>query len=190
MGWIVRTEIAERYWRVGEADPNRAAQMARYAASAEAARAITKIPTHVLPEFSIAPGAVTEIIWETKQIASPFRLPVLRNQIDGSGAKGEITFDIVVPEEGATVVEGCYRINGGNWQVYIFAKQGWSESTFGRSPPHVRRDAVFSSGISGVSGIVPASSVLNKKTVMTILAEAVAVEEWTEVSGLDSLMLK
>ena len=108
----------------------------------------------------------------------------------GGGAKGEVTFDIVVPEDGGTVVEGCYRINGENWQVYIFAKQGWSQCKWGRSPPHIRRNVIFSSGITGVQGIIPANWVLNKKAVMGMLAVALSVEEWTEVWGLDSLTLK
>jgi hypothetical protein len=114
----------------------------------------------------------------------------LESQTDGSGAKGEITFDIVVPEDGETVIEGCYRINDGNWQVYIFAKQGWSKCAWGQSLPYIRSYEVFSSGILGVSGIVPANWVLNKKTVMGILAVAEDVEVWTEVFGPDSLILK
>lgn len=127
---------------------------------------------------------MTEIVWETEYVAGPFRLPVLECQIEESGAKGEITFDIVVTESGVTFVEGCYRINGGNWQVFYFGKERqWSGA------PHIRRNAVFSSGILGVSGIVPANWVLNKKTVMGMLAVALGVEEWTEVNGPDSMML-
>jgi hypothetical protein len=154
------------------------------------ARAVASLQTWELPKFQSAPGAISEIVWETKQVAGPFRLQVLESQTDGCGAKGEITFDIVVPENGETVVEGCYRINGGNWHVYIFAKQDWSKSAWGQSSPHIRREDVFCSGILGVSGIVPANWVLNKKTVMGILAVAEGVEDWTEVRGSDSLILR
>lgn len=64
---------------------------------------------------------MTEVVWESRPVhtsePSEFEGPV------GAGEKvlGEITFDIVVPEEGVTNVEGCYRINGGNWQVYYLA---------------------------------------------------------------------
>ncbi len=49
---------------------------------------------------------------------------------------------------------------------------------------------MFSSGIAGVSGVVPSNWILNKKTVKAILAEAVAVDGWIEVTGPDSLILK
>jgi hypothetical protein len=157
--------------------------MARDAASARVARVIGKIPALALPDFRPAPGTVTEIVWETKYVAGPFQLPVL--ETDGSGAKGEITFDIVVPEDGVTFVEGCYRIDGGNWEVFFFRKgDQWSGA------PSIRRNAVFSSGITGVDGVLPDNWVLNKKTVMGILAVAEGVEVWTEVLGPDSLILK
>jgi hypothetical protein len=138
-----------------------------------------------LPEFRIAPGIITEIVWETKQVACPFQVPFLESQIAKGGAQGEITFDIIVPEDGVTFVEGCYRIDGGNWQVYHLTH----ESTW-RKDPYLKRDTVFSSGISGVSGVVSKSLVLNKKTVMEILAAATGVDLWIEVTGPDSLVLK
>jgi hypothetical protein len=186
-GWYVRTETSgrHRYWKVGEVDPDRAAQMARDAISADRARAITRISAHALPGFQIAPGVITEIVWETKQVAGPLQMPLLPSQIAKRGAKGEITFDIIVPEDGVSFVEGCYRIDGGNWQVYHLTHESpWSKA------PHIRRDTVFSSGISGVSGVISVSLVLNKKAVMEILAEATGVDVWTEVSGPDSLILK
>src|SRR5262249_25628529 len=155
------------------------------------ARAVTKLPTWELPKFRPAPGTISEIVWETRQVAGPFKMPALESQTDRAKVSGEITFDIVVPEEGVTTcVEGCYRIDCGNWEVYIFAKQGSLMNIFGRSEPHIRPYAVFSSGITGVGGVVPGSWVLNKKTVMGMLAVALDVEEWTELIGLDSLILK
>ena len=133
---------------------------------------------------------ITEIVWETERVAGPFLMTVSESKTYWGGTKGEITFDIVVPEVGVSVVEGCYRIDGGNWEVYIFAKVGSSMSIFGRSEPHIRPDAVFSSGISGVGGVVPDSWLLNKKTVMGMLAVAVGVKEWTAVRGPDSSILK
>ncbi len=192
IGWIVRTVATQlhRYWKVGEIDPCRAARIARRFANAHEARAVARLPTWELPKIQLAPGMIAEIVWETKRVAGPFSMPVLEGKTGRGGARGEITFDIVVPEEGVIVVEGCYRIDGGNWHVYIFAKQGFSMSAFGRSEPHIRRNAVFSSDITGVSGIVPDNWVLNKKTVMGMLAMALGVDEWTEVCGLDSLILK
>jgi hypothetical protein len=99
IGWIVRTETAgrHRYWKVGEVNPDRAAQIARNAAIADVARAVTRLPAHVVPAFQIAPGIITEIVWETKPVAGPFQMSASESRIRGSVAKvlGEITFDIV-----------------------------------------------------------------------------------------------
>jgi len=56
IGWIVRTETNghHQYWKVGEVNPDRAAVMARHAASADMAKAITRIPSWTSPAFSIA----------------------------------------------------------------------------------------------------------------------------------------
>ena len=189
IGWIVRTETAghHRYWKIGEVTSDRAAAIARETASADAAKAITRIPSHASPAFRISAGVVTEVLWES--------IPVLntsRQSEDQAGTGqtgfGEITFDIVVPEEGLPHVEGCYRINRGNWQVYYLTNRHNGVSWTGA--PIVRSKAVFQSGISGVSGVVPIDCTLNKKTVKKILAQAAGVNGWIEVSGPDSLLLK
>jgi hypothetical protein len=53
--WIVRTETAghQRYWKIGEVDSDRAAMMARDAASADMAKAITRIPPRASPALSV-----------------------------------------------------------------------------------------------------------------------------------------
>jgi hypothetical protein len=192
IGWLVRTETAghHRYWKVGEVNADRAAQLARNTANAHAAKAVASLPTWELPKIEIAPGIISEIVWETKRVAGPFLMPVLESRTDEWGTKGEVTFDIVVPEKGVSIVEGCYRIDGGNWEVYFFAQQCWSMSMFGRSEPHIWPNRVFSSGVLGIAGIVSDNWVLNNHTVMGILAVTSGVEEWIEVIGPDSLILK
>ena len=108
----------------------------------------------------------------------------------GVGGKvlGEITFDIIVPEGGVTHVEGCYRLNGGNWLVYYLTNYQRDDSSI--DTPIIDRKAVFSSGIAGVSGFFPADWLLNKKKIGEILAQAVGVDGWVEVTGPDSLLLK
>ena len=69
-------------------------------------------------------------------------------------------------------------MDGGNWRPYYLANESCS-----RKVPHISCDAVFSSGISGISGVIPDRLVLNKKTVMEILAEVVGVVIWSEVVG-------
>ena len=106
----------------------------------------------------------------------------------GEKVLGEITFDIVAPEYGTTHVEGCYRLNGGNWLVYYLTNYQDDESPI--DAPIIDRKAVFSSGLAGVSGFFPANWLLNKKTIRDVLAEAVGVDGWVEVTGQDSLGLK
>jgi len=106
----------------------------------------------------------------------------------GGVGLGEATFDVVVPEEGVTYAEGCYRINDGNWHIYYLTNRHNGAAWIG--DPTIRSDAIFQSGISGVSGVVPADCILNKKTIKKILAETVGVGAWIEVTGPNSLLLK
>jgi hypothetical protein len=188
-GWIVRTETAghHRYWKVGEARSDRAAMMARSTAHADMAKAITRILSHDSPAFSVDLGVVTELVWLIKPVPTTTEKFELEDQ-GGNRKLGEITFDIIVPEEGVAHAEGCYRVDGGNWHVYYFTNchhgAPWT------AEPTIRTDAIFQSGISGVSGMVPTNWILNKKTIKRLLAETAGVDGWIEVSGPDSLILK
>ncbi len=88
----------------------------------------------------------------------------------GAGEKvlGEITFDIVVPDEGVTHVEGCYRHKNGNWQVYYLTNR--HDKKLLVDAPLIKTKAVFASGIDGVSGVVPSRWILNKKNIMEIFS--------------------
>ena len=191
IGWIVRTETAgrHRYWKVGEVDAARAAQIARGAASADAAKTISRIAARPLPEFKVALGIATEI-WERRSKAPTSERSNLATEVDGIEAtvSGDITFDIVIPKEGVSIVEGCYRIDGEDWKAYILMSEHNRACSVGG--PLIRSHEVFQSGISGVYGVVPADQVLSKEAVMRILAKAVGVETWTEVSGPNSLILR
>jgi hypothetical protein len=85
-------------------------------------------------------------------------------------------------------IEGCYRIDGEDWKVPYFTH--WRNGNLWMGAPLIRDEAIFQSGIAGVDGVFPVDTVLNKKTVMKILAEVVGTEGWTEVSGPNSLILK
>jgi hypothetical protein len=189
VGWIVRTEAAgcHRYWQVGVVDADQAAATARDTAGADTAKAVTRIPSHAVSAFEFGPGIVTEVVWESRLVTHTSEPSEFEDQV-GAGKKvlGEITFDIVVPEEGVANVEGCYRITGGNWQVYYLTN--WRAPWTGA--PIIRSNAIFQSGIAGVDGVVPGSWILNKKTIKKLLAEAVGVDGWIEVTGPDSLILK
>jgi hypothetical protein len=97
---------------------------------------------------------VTEVEWESRPVTHTSGQSELEDQVrTGEKVLEKITFDIVVPEEGVKNVEGCYRINSGNWEVYYFTK--WHTGT-SLTAPIIRSKAIFQSGISGVSGVVPA----------------------------------
>jgi len=191
VGWLVRTETAgrHRYWKVGVVDAARAAAIARDTAGADTGKAVTGILSHAASRFGVSPGVVTEVVWESRPVPQTSEPSEFEDQVAaGERVLGEITFDIVVPEEGVRNVEGCYRMNGGNWQVYYLTS--WDNGAPLAGAPAIRSNAIFQSGISGVSGVVPGGWILNKKTIKKLLAEAVGVVGWIEVSGPDSLMLK
>ena len=96
--------------------------------------------------------------------------------------KAEITFDCLYPED-CDHIEGCYRLLGKEWQVYYFTRWWQGE-------PEVLLDAIFQSGTKGVNVKHPKDEPLNKSVVMAVLAKALNVTEWSEVSGPDSLTLK
>ena len=191
IGWLVRTETAgrHRYWKVGVAHAAQAAEIARDAAGADTAKAVTGFPPDVSPAFGLSPGVVTEVVWESRPVTQTFAPSEFEDRVRANEkALGEITFDIVVPEEGVGFVEGCYRTNDGNWQVYYLTNQSDEASSI--SAPIIKSQAIFQSGIRGVSGVVPAGWILNKEAIKKILAEAVGGDGWIEVYGPDSLMLK
>ncbi len=191
IGWLIRTETNghHRYWKVGAVEAAQAAAIAAATANADMAQAVTRLLSHYSPRYTPTQDAAIEVTWGN----SPVTLAVKASESEpriGAGGKvlGEITFDIIVPEDGVTHVEGCYRLNSGNWLVYYltnYHRHGSSIDT-----PIINRKAVFSSGIAGVSGFFPADWLLNKKTIGEILAEAVGVDGWVEVTGPDSLALK
>ena len=173
--------------KVGEADSDRAAMMARSTAHADMAKAITRIPSHASPASSVDLGVVTELVWLIKPV--PNTTEKFELEVQGENRKlGEITFDIIVPEEGVAHAEGCCRVDGGNWHVYYFTNRHHGPPR--TAEPTIRTDAIFQSGISGVSGMVPTNWILNKKTIKRLLAETAGVDGWIEVSGPDSLTLK
>jgi hypothetical protein len=191
IGWLVRTETAghHRYWKVGVANRVLAAEIALDAAGADTAKAVTGFPPDSSLASGLSPGVVTEVVWESRPVTQTFAPSEFEDRVgDNEKALGEITFDIVVPEEGVGFVEGCYRTNDENWHVYFLTNRSNGASSI--RAPIIKSQAIFQSGIRGVSGVVPAGWILNKEAIKKTLADAVDVDGWIEVSGPDSLMLK
>jgi hypothetical protein len=85
---------------------------------------------------------VTEVVWESRPVAHTSGSSELDAHVEtGEKVLGEITFDIVVPEEGGPNVEGCYRIDSGNWEVYYFTN--WYNGASWIGAPIVRSKAIF-----------------------------------------------
>ncbi len=94
---------------------------------------------------------------------------------------GEISYDLVMKKD-MGFVEGSYRLDDGNWRVFIFSKasiQGTEIQT-----------CRWTSGIEGIVVRVPESVRLNKQVVEQIMSESLKVKEWREIPGPDSMQLR
>jgi hypothetical protein len=97
--------------------------------------------------------------------------------------EGEITFDLVM-ENDMDFVEGCYRLAGGPWQVFIFARRSDVEKQ------EVRKNLVWKSGVTGLNVFLPRDTKLNKSVVLAVLSETLDVATWSEVRGPDSIVIR
>jgi hypothetical protein len=95
--------------------------------------------------------------------------------------KGQISYDLVM-EDDMAFAEGTFRLEGGEWQVFIFNKDPIQEP--------ITKLGHFDSGVAGVTVKLPDSDKLNKRMVTDVLAQLLGVEEWQEVRGPDSMQLR
>jgi hypothetical protein len=95
----------------------------------------------------------------------------------------EITWDLVMLDDMA-FVEGCYRIESGPWQVVTARKCRDGEQ------PTVRTDLRWDSGVQGMNVLVRRDEHLNKEALLRIMSSTLGIEEWTEVRGPDSMILR
>jgi hypothetical protein len=102
------------------------------------------------------------------------------------GRRFEISFDTGLQAD-ERVVEGSYRVPGEFWQVFIFDK----ETVRGESIPELRhRFGEWASGITGVAFDVPREATLDKDYVFRAFSTVFGTEDWVEVRGPDSLLMK
>jgi len=80
--------------------------------------------------------------------------------------------------------EGCYRLEGGDWQVVIAFK------TKGIHPVGVRNGLRWDSGVTGMNIVLWDDATINKSSLMRIMSEALGIDDWREVSGPDSMNLR
>jgi hypothetical protein len=93
----------------------------------------------------------------------------------------EISYDLVM-EDGMDFVEGCYRLPGKPWEVFIVTKMEIAK------PEH--RFGKWDSGVTGIAFHVPKSMRLNKTVVEELLSSALGIADWHEVKGPDSIEIR
>jgi hypothetical protein len=98
--------------------------------------------------------------------------------------QAEISYDPVM-NDGMAFAEGCYRLPGKPWEVFIFMKERNEEIT---KPSH--RFSNWESGVTGIILRVPLVTRLNKAAVQGMLSLALGVSDWREVRGPDSLVIR
>ena len=101
---------------------------------------------------------------------------------------GEISFDLIIPEEGMDHIEGVYRIEGADWKVFYFTH--WRDGYLWSMNPIIRENVIFQSGIGGIDAVYPACQLLNKETSKKLLSSILGGVSWVDVMGPDSLQLK
>ncbi len=102
------------------------------------------------------------------------------------GRRFEISFDTGL-EADNSIVEGSYRLPGQFWQVFLFRK----EATPGESVPELRHHfGTWQSGITGIEFDVPREAVLDRGYMLRAFASVFGTDDWVEVRGPDSLLMK
>lgn len=107
--------------------------------------------------------------------------------IDYLGQAPEVSFDIVM-EEDMRDVEGTFRLPGEFWRVMVFRK--WSVSVLQWTQRIWPNTNPWRDSIDGLDFHVPESDTLDRAYVLRALSQALNVEEWTEVRGPDSIVLR
>lgn len=97
------------------------------------------------------------------------------------GKRFEVSFD-TVPGDDASIEEGCYRLPGRFWEVFVFVKADVAD---------LRHALVtWPSGITGVQFDVPRSAKLDRGYVIRAMSAVFAAGACAVVYGPDSLLLR
>lgn len=86
--------------------------------------------------------------------------------------------------EDMTFAEGCYRLDGGDWQVVTATKARPNH------PACVRKGMTWASGVTGINIVFPEDLKINKASLTRKMSEVLGVDEWHEVVGPDSMALR
>ena len=94
----------------------------------------------------------------------------------------EISFDLDM-HDAMPFVEGTFRLPGGDWQVFTIGP----DATV--AVPQVTK-GTWASGVRGLSVRWPDPMRLHRDSVLDLLSAELGVDEWTEVRGPDSIMIR
>ena len=95
----------------------------------------------------------------------------------------EITWDLLMSDDMGWI-EGCYRLEGGPWQVVIAIKK---EEV---STVEIRDGLTWASGVTGMNIFLPETACLNAMVLLELMSDVLGVLEWVEVRGPDSILLR
>lgn len=95
----------------------------------------------------------------------------------------EITWDLVMSEDMA-FAEGCYRLEGKDWQVVVAYKAK------GLHPVGILNGMKWPSGVTGMNIVLPSDGTINAPTLLQMMSEVLGVRDWREVAGPDSMQLR
>ena len=80
--------------------------------------------------------------------------------------------------------EGCYRLPGGDWQVFT----AWKAE--GIEPTGVRLAVRWDSGVTGMNIVFANGEKINTSSLLQKMSDVLGVSGWREVRGPDSMQLR
>jgi hypothetical protein len=103
------------------------------------------------------------------------------------GERYEISFDTGLDDD-MSLVEGSYRVPGQFWQVFTFTKQRRGPGSSVPEPCH--HFGEWESGITGIEFDVPMGAVLDREYMLRAFSRVFGTDDWVEVRGPDSGLMK
>ncbi|WP_439814191.1 hypothetical protein [Zavarzinia sp. CC-PAN008] len=76
--------------------------------------------------------------------------------------------------EDMAFAEGCYRLDGGDWQVVIAFKSTGIDTV-------ELRNVRWESGVTGLNLLFPDNGKINRSTVLRCMSDVLGVTNWREV---------
>jgi hypothetical protein len=109
---------------------------------------------------------------------------------DNLATRPEISFDIILQPENPWA-EGTFRLPGGLWQVAIFGKADVPEIRVEHAKPgYWKKLTPWERDASGVIIRFPQNARLSRDDLLQAMSGAFGFNDWTEVRGPDSMLLR